>query len=219
MALLLVTSSLALKSQEEGAELKKVDHYISLQVNELLRQLVNISSAPSVTSPFFLNYSINSTNSGFGGNAGFGYSVSEETSGDELNSLETKNQNMALRIGGEQKVMIGKKWMISYGLDFVSISDKNETTSIIKNTFGDEFITETENSSRSQGGGLRGGLYFFITPRILIGTETTYYQITINETNKVRSEANGIVQESEDSPKTTNVAFTPPAVIWLSIKF
>ncbi|MGC4021145.1 MAG: hypothetical protein QM734_03975 [Cyclobacteriaceae bacterium] len=48
-------------AQRDSTNSKKVNHYIGVQANQLLRQLFNLSGNTTVvTSPYLINYSVNS---------------------------------------------------------------------------------------------------------------------------------------------------------------
>lgn len=202
-------------SQEEArpeVPVRKTSHYVGVQVNELLRQLVNFGgSTTAVNNPYLIAYSFNSAKSGWGGNAGLGYTYNEIVD-QNFPPRKTKTNDFFLRMGVERKSPLGKRWLLSYGLDFIKESQSTKTE--VNNPGGGPVpvpIT-TESSTSTTGVGTRFTLNFFITERILIGTEATYYYKSSDQTLK----ATGIPDSKQNF---TQFSFTVPAVLFLTLKF
>lgn len=156
---------------------RKTSHFIGVQANQLLRQILNFSNANAATNnPYLLTYSLNSRKSGHGFSLGVGYFMSEVTDGDFFNKRETSIKNFSLRLGWEKKSFFGKnqKWVATYGLDFIRNANRNETTNSTENDFGGSHIT-TKSSAKGNGFGPRLSLNYRFTDRLMIGTEVNYY--------------------------------------------
>jgi len=204
--------------KEEEAE-KKVNHYLSVQINELTKQIFNFGGSNTIFSPYFINYGLNSTKSGYGISLGFGYTLVEDKSGDELNNVESKNTRAAIRLGLEKKFTIGKKWIISGSIDGLYAEASNFTKSVNNDTFGNIFEVETKSEVTSAGFGIRGNIYFMLTPRIFLGTEASYTYKINKEKTETTTNSNGALSQSESSPSTSNITFDYPVVLWLTLKF
>jgi hypothetical protein len=155
-----------------------------------------------------ITYAVNSVASGWGFNSGLGYTHREVRTEDPFNPVETSINDFFLRMGVERKVPIGRKWMTSYGLDFLTESEKDITESTNAQPGG--FKTETRN--RATGLGLRFTLNYNISERILLGTEANYYYKSRKETRK----ANNL---SEQRDKFREFTFTAPIALFLILKF
>jgi hypothetical protein len=193
-------------SQEE-TEQKKVNHYIGVQANQLLRQLFSFSSTnTAIDNPYLISYSFNSAETGWGMATGVGYTHNEISEGDPFNPLETTINDFFFRIGIEQKKTIGKKWMVSYGFDVLVDRLSDETVS--DSQFGD-FTTKT--TAKGFGAGLRFSLNFNITDRIILGTDGSAYFKKSKETQEV-------TDRPDMTEKFKNFSFTVPAVLFVYIK-
>ena len=195
-------------TQDEIAAPRRANHYLGVQANQLLRQIFNFGGSTSpVNNPYLLTYAVNSVNTGWGFNAGFGYTHQEVRNEDPFNPVQTTIDDFFIRLGVERKVMIGEKWMTSYGLDILRESEKNITE------MGDfqpgRFETQTRN--RGMGVGLRFTLNYHISEKVLLGTEATYYYKGIKET---RSGTN----MSENTEKSKDFTFRVPVALFLMLK-
>ena len=107
---------------------KCCNQYISLQANQLLKQLINLNNSSSVIStPYLLTYGIFSAKSGWGFQAGLGYNYQKIT--DKLSSTgqESKINDLFYRLGFAQKSSIGKRWEGSWGFDFAGGHQSDKT--------------------------------------------------------------------------------------------
>jgi hypothetical protein len=97
--------------------------------------------------------------------------------------------------------------MTSYGLDILRESEKNSTE------FGNaqNGIFETQTRNRGTGIGLRFTLNYYLSEKVLLGTEATYYYKGIRET---RSGTN----MSETTEKSKNFTFRVPVALFLMLK-
>jgi hypothetical protein len=204
---LVSVASLAQETNDEDS--KRSNHYVGIQANQLIRQLLNFGGSSSVaTNPYLLTYSVNSKHTGWGFTAGLGYTHTEVNSGDPLNPINSKINDFFLRVGFEKKTMIGKRWLFSSGIDVITESLKDKTVN--NSQFG---IFKIETSSRGIGLGPRVTLNYQISDRILVGTEASYYY----KSSKQEQEINGSSQG--DGDKLKQLTFSVPAVIYLFVKF
>ena len=200
---------------------KKTSHYFSLQLNELIRNIINLSASEEViTNPYVLQYQFNSNYTGWGGNFGLGYTIEEKEDGDALLSTYTKVNQLDFRAGVERKKHWGRKWLGSLGLDGLYHNASNVTVSQSTNGFGQILQVENDERNESFGGGPRGSLHFKLSPRVLIGTEASFYFTITKSTTKVTQSQNGnITNSDESSPTRKNLVFLGPRSLLLTITF
>jgi hypothetical protein len=196
-------------AQDDATPLKRSNHYIGVQANQLARQLLNFGgSAGTINNPYLITYAVNSVRSGWGFNAGLGYTHLEQKNANPFNPLETTINDFFLRLGVERKVPIGMKWITSYGLDLLRQSEKDITES--SNSQGGDFNTDTRKTGT--GLGLRFTLDYSISEKILAGTEATYYYKSIKEVIKGSN-------LPEQTDKSKEFVFTVPIALFLILKF
>ena len=207
---LLFCSSVVFAQQDSTS--KTVNHYFGVQANQLIKQLFNLSNSTStVNNPYLLVYALNSIETGWGLNVGFGYAYNQFKEKNAFQDRETNINNYFFRVGIERKTNLGKKWILSGGFDITNDNQKNKTKNI--NT-GSTF--ETETKSKGWGFGPRATLNFKITNRILLGTECTYYFRFGKNSLKTTS---SFSPPEETSDKSKQFLFTVPAVLILIVKF
>jgi hypothetical protein len=230
LAIILVFGFPAISSLAQVAEQpsKKINYYAGVQVNQLLKQLLNLSnSSDDINNPYLLTFSANSVKNGWGGHLGFGYNyqkVSDDlTQSDHASSIN----DLFYRIGGERRIMVGKKFQLSYGLDFIGTYLDDNTTSVSVNPGIDSTISKTSTKTVGFGGGPMAGIGFMITDRIIISTEASYYFLQSSE----KSNTNVVRYELFNNPPTQSVSnqnskvdlsdftFNLPVAIFLQLKF
>ena len=195
--------------QDALTALKRSNHYVGVQANQLTRQIFNFGgSTGAVNNPYLITYAVNSIRSGWGLNVGLGYTHEEVRNEDPFNPLETTINDFFLRLGVERKVPIGGKWTTSYGLDILRESEKNITESASAQPVN--FKTETRNGGT--GMGLRFTLNYSISEKILAGTEATYYY-------KWKKETRSGTNMPEENEKSKEFTFTVPVALFLILKF
>jgi hypothetical protein len=220
-------------SAQSDSVSRKAEHYVGLQANQLLRQLLNFSGSGSgVNNPYLLNYSVVESTSKIGANIGLGYNIDQSKTGDVTNERDTKANELFFRMGFEKKMSLSKKWLLGLGADVLLQKQKNETTS--KTNFGGgKSVISTTSNQNGVGGGPRCTLSYFITSRILIGTEATYYFKSLKNKGEVKSvittrefdpntgEQRDVtrVELTKSDDKFKQLQFSVPAVIWLIVKF
>jgi hypothetical protein len=212
----------------------RVEHYFGLQANQLLRQILNFSnnSAP-LNNPYLLNYSVVESKSKMGINVGLGYNFDQTKIGDVTNERETDINELFLRIGFEKKFSFGRKWLMGAGADFLFDNLNNETTSKTTNFGNSKSLIATVTHQRGLGFGPRCTLSYYISNRILLGTETTYYFKSLKNTGEIKStitnkesdpntgEVRDVTrsERTETDDKFKKLQLNAPAVIWLIVKF
>ncbi|MBN8651311.1 MAG: hypothetical protein J0L67_07780 [Cytophagales bacterium] len=184
-------------------------NYFGLEVNPLLRQIINLNPNSTPTNnPFGIQFASNSTRTGRG--IGLGLTFARVKFSDDNNGVqrETINRDIAFRIGYERKHELGKRWIVLHGYDLVLGGSKSRTETT------DQFIGNivTETTTNFFGLGPRAGLMFLLSDRITLGTEATYYLRYIRDTTKLTS-------MPDSKQKSSEFVLTVPVVLVLSIRF
>ncbi|MBX2895417.1 MAG: hypothetical protein KF763_08235 [Cyclobacteriaceae bacterium] len=183
--------------------------YFGLEVNPLLRQIINLSPNSTPTNnPFGMQFASNSTKNGRGFSAGLAYSRTKFNDDNSGVPRETINRDIALRFGYERKHQLGKRWLVLHGYDFVVGGAKARTEA--SDQFSGNIITET--TSNFWGVGPRAGILFLISDRVSLSTESTYYLRYTTDKTKLTG-------TPDSKQKTSELELTLPIVLILSIRF
>lgn len=188
---------------------KEKINYFGLEVNPLLRQIINLNPNSTPTNnPFGIQFASNSTKTGRGFNMGFTYSRTKFNDDNNGVQRENINRDIAFRFGYERKHQLGKRWIVLHGYDLVLGGAKARTET------SDQFIGNvvTETSTNFWGLGPRGGILFLISDRVSLGTEATYYLRYITDKTKLTG-------APDSKQKTSEFELTVPVVLILSIRF
>ena len=214
-------------SASAGKHEKQCDQYIGVQLNGLIRQVFNFNSSTTstVVNPYLLTYNINSRKTGWGLRAGIGYNYNSTSSDDGITATTTKVNDLQVRIGIEKAFTLSDKWSAGAGLDGVYNNNNDNTTNMVRS--GDTVTTTTKTVGSSYGGGPMAWLRYNITPRILIGTEASFYYVTGKTKNTVDvtdvpfgGGGGGITTtETTSNPKVSQGVFSSPVVFYISVKF
>jgi hypothetical protein len=212
---------------------KKYDLYAGVQANLLLRELLNFSdNNDPIANPYLLIFSAHSVKTHWGLNLGFGYRFNRvkdvNTPADHVSDIN----DLFFRLGIGRKVEFGKRFEAGYGFDFLLdyLADKTTTVTILDQISQvDSTVSETNSRTTAFGGGFQGSLAFRITPKILLGTEATYYfkyslvKQNVEVTNYTRFVSTG--QEFVDysnfnsESHVMDFTFTVPVSLFLILKF
>lgn len=164
-------------AQDEAPATKKLEHQVGVQVNELIRQVFNFNNTGNANNnPYLVTYSIGLVKSGWGLRTGGGYTVRSFANDNGVNATESTIDAVHLRLGVEKKFRLSEKWTTGVGIDGLYDNDKNNTKSVVRGF--DTTTTTTKSLVTSYGGGTMAWLRFAITPRVLIGTEASFYYRT-----------------------------------------
>jgi hypothetical protein len=209
----------------QDAEDKRFNHYLGVQANPLLRQILSIGSTSSISNPYLLNYSMNSTKSGCGFHVGVGVDYSMILDNDGINDRKSEITNISSRLGFDKVYTISERWQAGFGIDGIFQSAENQTTSQIISF--DTITTVTKIGSLRYGGGVRAFLRYNVSKRVLIGTESTVYFSTGNSdisTSISRKEFNFpgspvITTTSSSKQDLRAITTSIPVAIYLILKF
>ncbi len=206
----------------------RITHYIGLQANQLLKQVINFGNSPAVNNPFLLKYSLRFNETQTQINAGFGYSYSQQT---EKGGLKSDLSNLDFRLGYGKSYPIGKKFELGIGIDGVLKAQNIQTVNVQSFNFGsgiDSTITTSKSVAMGYGLGPQVTLTYAITDRILIGTEASYYFIRSSQKLEVQSKNYSssfggpevlTVTIDKDESKAMDLNLQLPVALFLIITF
>ncbi|MBA3829053.1 MAG: hypothetical protein H0X33_08965 [Taibaiella sp.] len=200
---------------------KKVDQYIGVQINQLIRQVFNFNNtASTVINPYLLTYSLTSIRTGWGFHVGLGYNYNSSTTADGISTLVSKINDMQLRIGVEKRFLLSNAWETGAGLDLLYNINDDKTTSTI-NDFSGISTTTTTTTANTFGGGGMGWLRYHITPHILVGTEVSLYYTTGEQKQTIEIQNGGFgggIPTNTDN-KVSQGTINLPVAFFLLVKF
>lgn len=192
---------------------RRTNHYVGVQVNQLIKQIFSFGNSAAVNNPYLLTYSLNSVRTGWGANFGLGYTFNEFNDGDAFTQRKTKINEFVFRAGFERKSTFGKRWILSAGFDALVDLTNNSTKISQDNDPQSTATTKTKNNG--WGLGPRVTLNYDITGKLLIGTEATYYFKSMKNT----IEDSGFGTKQETTEKLKSFQFNLPTAIFLILKF
>ena len=177
LALLLCLS--AARAQAPADTAKKYDFYAGVQANLLLREILNFSDDDDpLNNPYLLVFSAHSVKTRWGLNLGFGYNYRRVKDVNSPADHVSDINELFLRVGIGRKVEFGRRFEAGYGFDLLTDYIRNKTTTVTildQISQVDSTVSESNSRTTSFGAGFQGSLAYRITPRILIGTEASYY--------------------------------------------
>jgi hypothetical protein len=189
-----------------------VSHYIGIQANQLLRQLISFGgNSTAVNNPYLLTYSVNSRTNGFGFSTGIGLSSVTTKTSDNFTSVVSHVNDFAWRFGLEKKTYFSKYWLFSMGGDVVIDLNKAETKS---QSGGGNPQTSVTTKTHRGGLGPRASLAFQFHDRLMVGTEAAYYFKWGNQ----EQTSSGTGQPNDPGTKVKSFNFALPSAIFLTIK-
>jgi hypothetical protein len=192
---------------------RKANHYLGLQANQLVRNLLNFGGTSSaITNPYLLVYSVNSKATGVGFATGIGLSSIQSKSTDNFVTVTSKTNDFAWRFGLEAKTYLSRRWLAGYGMDILLEANKTETVSSTGSGTNNPTVTTTIKRS---GFGPRVSLNYQFHERLMVGTEASYYLKWIDQKTKVTNAGT----QPDAGTKLRQFQFTLPAVIFLIMKF
>jgi hypothetical protein len=209
------------------------DQYIGIQANQLIQQIINLNnSAATLNNPYLLTYSLNLAKSGWGIQAAVGYTYQDITDKNQPVNRESKINDLSYRIGIGKKVMIGKRLQAGFGFDFEGAYMLDKTYNISVTNFGtgiDSTVTTTNSKTTSIGIGPEVSLEVYITKRLLIGTEASYYFTWSKQKQNVQDLdtspdpntgiTSTVLTTSNTETDTSDFSINLPVAIFLIVKF
>ncbi len=155
----------------------RISHHVGFQVNPLLKQIINFGNSPEIDNPFLVKYAIRFNQSRSEILMGLGYRYTQTSS---ENDLKSDLSDLSFRVGYSKKYMLGSRFEAGLGLDLVLNAQNNQTINIQAFNSGvlDSTLTTTKSISSSYGLGPQFTIAYYISNRIKIGTEATFYFLT-----------------------------------------
>jgi hypothetical protein len=205
----------------------KFEHYAGVQMNELIRQVFNFnnSTTNNNTNPYLFIYSMNLTKNGWGLRTGIGYNYADFSDDDGITKKDTKLNDLKFRLGIEKKYALSNKWSTGVGFDLLYNINDDKTVTTIRGTTTS--TTETVSTISSYGVGGMAWLRYHVTPKILIGTESSFYFTTGNTKQDIN-----ISVEDPNSPgfppqtssssidkRSSSGSFSMPVAFFIIVKF
>lgn len=228
LVLSFTTVSFAQDSGQDTKKEHKTEHIVGVQMNELIRQVFNFNSSAgnaANNNPYLLIYTLRFKKCGIGIRTGVGYTYQDFTTEDGLSNKVTQINELHCRLGIEKSFQLSSKWSSGIGIDGIVNLNKNYTSSILRSF--DTVNTKTKSELNSFGGGAMAWLRYNISPRILIGTETSFYYATGEQKQKIeitqrdRTTFPFDVKTSitEDNSTSSVGVFSVPVTFYLIVKF
>lgn len=213
------TSDVPAPKKERTAE-----HLIGMQVNGLVRQVLNFSNNNTnvnTGNPYLLTYSVNSKKTGWGLRAGVGYAHNSSSGSDGFSSIVNNIDDMNVRIGVDKRFKLSGRWTTGVGLDMIYSRNNDNTSTDVNQTFSGIGSTGIQTLTTAVGGGPMAWLRFGITNRIIIGTEASIYYKTGNESQTINSMVfipNGTLSQPSTSRTVSEAKINAPVALFLNVK-
>jgi hypothetical protein len=180
---LLFSSSLLAQTVDPISNFNK-NYQVQAGINVIgfVRQFVNFSGSNNniSTSPYSINLKafkkLAKQDAFIGIRLGSGYVSSFSTYENQTTTGSTLIETLDFRAGLEYQKTITKRWVGYVGLDYIFQNGTNKYVTNIINLGSPIVNTTTDNTSVvMNGGGLVFGMQFYVTKRIALATEATYY--------------------------------------------
>src|SRR4051812_37331658 len=94
---------------------KKFDHYASVQANQLIKELINLSTSSDITNPYLLEYTCIFNKYNLGINAGFGYTFTKSEDSEHPDAKSLQETNLSFFAGLCKRQVLGSKFELTYG--------------------------------------------------------------------------------------------------------
>ncbi len=197
---------------------KKFDHYISVQINELTKQILSVNNSNIVNdNPYLLTYNINDRKTGWGLRAGIGFNYDATTTNFDPtnNGVQTsKVSDLKFRAGIEKAFKLSDKWSTGAGTDFVYKYNKDESSQRYQNsTYG----YDSTSKINQYGFDVMGWVRYSFSKRILVGTEVSFYYVTGTLKGNITYLSQGQTGGDFDN-KNKDSKLNLPVVFYLTVK-
>ena len=221
LSMILVFAGIAVcNAQTDETNNKTCDNFIGVQVNGLIKQILNANTA-ATGNPYLFNYSIDSKKTNYGFRIGIGYNDNVAANTTGINVTSSKTNDLQLRLGFEKAYILSHRWSAGIGIDFI-LNYNNDYNNNANNYYSDTTISNSKTLMTTYGAGAMGWLHYNITKHIVLGTESSYYYYagTKNQTVDYTTNIAGsnVVAESKINTTVSHGNFSSPMVIYLMIK-
>lgn len=208
-----IAVNITINSEEETKKERKFFHEIGIGTS-IITQFLKTDEDAIDQNPYFLTYKL--VYSDFALRLGFGGKLDESESfiDGTTDKLTVKKSNLDWRIGVEYRMPLSKKWLGTFGADFVA---KNTFDERISNSGFDKVVMK--DNEIGTGGGLAIGVQYSLTPRLMLGTEAAFYYLNIERTQTTTFET---LPQFDTDPEINNKRITQsllPSSIYLIFNF
>ena len=171
-----VAINVTFNSDEEIKKERKVFHEIGIGTS-IITQFLKTEENTINQNPYFLTYKLVYKNIALRAGLGGKLDESESFIDGTTDKLTVKKSNLDWRVGVEYRMAIGKKWLGTFGTDYVAKKTFDER---ISNSGFDEVVIS--DNQVGSGGGLAIGLQYALTPKLMLGTEAAFYYLNVERT-------------------------------------
>ncbi len=203
---------------EETERVKKVDHYIGVQANYLLREILNLGGNNTILqNPYGFVYHLNAKKSGYGFRLGIGPRIYSSTNRDGSAIITTNGYNFTGRVGFDKRIPLNNKWETGIGLDLLFNIENDKTVTDQANF--QRFKSEIQTNNSHFGGGPMGYIRYFLRKNVLLGTEVSFYYLTGENKSKIKftDEFGNVTTQTDDTDKFNNGQLNLPISLYLFI--
>ncbi len=225
--LFILFSSSVLAQTVEPISISNKPFQIQAGINVIgfVRQFVNFSGNNSngTTSPYSVNVKafkqIANQDALIGIRLGTGYVNNNSVTESSISITNILNETFDFRVGIEYQKAINKKWIGYVGIDYISqkISNNNNTRYFDAGIPSDNTYL-INRTTKMDGAGFVFGMQFYITKRIALATEATYYYSDIWYRNSIFNTTSPNNQPPSIT-KTSNTTLTLPNLLNFTVLF
>ncbi len=216
-ALFLFIGNYTALAQSDTAAQSRFVQYAGVQLNPLIRQVINFNSTTQTTvNPYLLTYSVNERKTGNGIRIGFGININQTTTDDGVTKNQANETDFEIRVGYDKMYRLSKHWELGYGIDLL-VNNNNDFTTTTTRSFETD-ITQVDDLNFNYGLGPMAWIRFYATKRILIGTEASLYYTRGFPKEKI-SNYSEIPNEPPQYSSTSVTEFNATASVALPVAF
>lgn len=177
-----VAVNITINSEEQTKKSRQIFNEIGIGTS-IITQFLKTDEDGIDQNPYFLTYKF--VFNDFALRAGLGGKLDESESFIDGTSdkLILKESNFDWRVGLEYRVPIGKKWLGTFGADFIA---KNTFDERISNSGFDKVVMV--DNEIGTGGGVAIGVQYSLTPKLMLGTEAAFYYLNIERSQETTFE-------------------------------
>lgn len=208
---------------------KKSDKFISVEVNDLLKQIINLGSNVPTNNPYIISYTQIFLKNEWGYHAAIGYDESNEK---HVNKDFSNAYTLNLKCGVDKRYFVGNAFSILLGADLVGMNARSYTKStsvtIFSGSSSDSILSLSTETNRSLGFGPRVQISCTLYKNFSIGTEMAYYAMKNISKNNVYTERVFTDSSNNKTRDTDNfnsddsafgMQYMKPISIYLTLRF
>lgn len=208
-----VAVNITINSEEKVKKERQIFNEIGIGTS-LVTQFLKTDEDAFNQNPYFLTYKFIfkdfALRAGVGGQLDQTESFIDGTS----DKVIVEKSNFDWRVGIEYRLPIGKKWLGTFGVDYVNKQTFDERIS----DSGFDRVVMADNQV-GIGGGAAIGLQYALTPKLMLGTEAAFYYMNLERTITTTFVT---LPQFDTDPEITNNKITQsllPASIYIIFHF